>query len=70
MDRYQRVLCSALWSERRAEIIEARGAMCEWCGVDGEDLELHHITYENLGDELDDELVLLCKQCHVRAHGG
>lgn len=68
MDRYQRVLCSALWWERRREIVEARGAMCEGCGVDGEELELHHVTYRNLGDERDDELVLLCTECHCRAH--
>ena len=69
MNRYQQVLCSALWWERRAEIIEVRGAMCERCGIDGEELELHHMTYQNLGDESDSDLELLCVGCHGRAHG-
>ena len=43
--------------------------MCERCGVDGEELELHHVTYQNLGDERDDDLELLCAGCHGRAHG-
>jgi 5-methylcytosine-specific restriction endonuclease McrA len=68
-DRYVQVLCSSLWWERRSEIVEARGAVCEACGIDGEALELHHLTYENLGDENDSELVLLCGECHCRAHG-
>lgn len=69
--RYQNVLCSALWAERRALIIEMRGAMCEACGVDGagEELELHHVTYARLGDEADSDLELLCAECHARAHG-
>lgn len=67
-DRYQRVLCGVEWAERRAEIIEARGAVCEGCGGDREELELHHLNYERLGDELDSDLVLLCVQCHCLAH--
>ena len=69
-DRYERVLCSLAWIERKQEIIEARGATCEGCGIDGEELELHHVTYRNLGDELDSDLVLLCAECHCRAHDG
>jgi len=66
--RYQRVLCSALWWERKAELIEVRGCCCEWCGADDEEIELHHLSYEHLGDERDDELVLLCVDCHRQAH--
>ena len=69
--RYEEVLCSALWWERRAEIIEVRGRVCERCGSDGGEveLELHHVTYARLGDESDDDLELLCGECHCRAHG-
>ena len=69
IDRYQAVLCSALWWARRAEILEVREAMCEECGIDGVELHVHHLTYENLGDEEDCELVVLCAECHGRAHG-
>ena len=67
--RYEEVLCSALWWERREEIIEVRGAMCERCGMDRVELELHHLTYARLGDESDGDLELLCGECHCRAHG-
>jgi len=29
---------------------------------------LHHLTYEGLGRELDEDLRLLCKDCHKEAH--
>ena len=64
---YLTYLDSAEWRARRCEIIEARGAECESCGADDEMLELHHLTYERLGNELDEDLVLLCERCHRRA---
>ena len=63
---YLTYLDSAEWRERRREIIEARGRECEYCG-ETEGLELHHLTYERLGEELDEDLVLLCEACHRRA---
>ena len=30
--------------------------------------QLHHIDYKNLGDEKDDDLVILCQDCHGLAH--
>lgn len=31
-------------------------------------LEVHHKTYERLGDEWDDDLVVLCRDCHKKYH--
>lgn len=32
-------------------------------------LEVHHLTYERLGQELDDDLIVLCDRCHCEQHG-
>lgn len=30
-------------------------------------LEVHHLTYEHFGDELPEEIVVLCEKCHAKA---
>jgi 5-methylcytosine-specific restriction endonuclease McrA len=47
-------------------VIKLRGAKCERCGRAG-DLELHHKTYERLGNERFSDLELLCNPCHGEA---
>lgn len=32
-------------------------------------LEVHHLTYERLGREADDDLIVLCPSCHREQHG-
>lgn len=32
-------------------------------------LEVHHLTYERLGREHPDDLIVLCPACHAAAHG-
>ena len=39
--------------------------MCEGCGV-RRAAQVHHLTYEHVGDELLFELVAVCGQCHDR----
>lgn len=55
------------WQALRARLIPARGKKCEQCG-NPERLTLHHITYERLGEELDDDLLVLCWSCHDALH--
>jgi len=31
-------------------------------------LHVHHLTYDNLGRELDDDLIVLCNDCHKQVH--
>jgi hypothetical protein len=52
------------WRMRKAIIIEERGYACEECGCTDEHLQLHHLTYDRLGAELDEDLQLLCHDCH------
>jgi HNH endonuclease len=40
---------------------------CFRCGRTN-DLHLHHITYERIGEELPKDVVTLCSSCHVEVH--
>lgn len=49
---------------------------CERCGVKQPEpvaretaLHVHHLTYERLGEELLEDLQLICRPCHEKEHG-
>ena len=66
---YKEYVSSDAWqkSERRLNCIKAARNKCQMCGAMF-GLEVHHITYTNLGAELPQELVLLCISCHEHTH--
>ncbi|MCI5635466.1 MAG: hypothetical protein SO136_08625 [Sarcina ventriculi] len=37
------------------------------CGARNK-LQVHHLSYQHLGDELDCELMVLCHSCHQKVH--
>ena len=45
-----------------------KGSKCHCCGY-REKLNVHHITYERLGEELPCDVVTVCDRCHVEIHG-
>lgn len=64
---YRALLSSARWKALRKERIRRAMHRCERCQRaqgDRRNLQLHHLTYERLGRELDTDLILLCKKCH------
>ena len=44
---------------------------CEYCNKEHlrADVQLHHLSYKNVGNENLEELVLICFKCHLKAHG-
>ena len=53
----------------RAEIVQTCGTVCVNCGTDTE-IEYHHIVpLANGGSNRLSNLVALCHECHLRAHG-
>ena len=66
---YQEYITSEAWqkSTQRLECIKAARNKCQMCGAMF-GLEVHHITYNNLGKELPQDLVLLCILCHEHTH--
>ena len=66
---YKDYITSDAWqkSERRLNCIKAARNKCQMCSAMF-GLEVHHISYANLGKELPQELVLLCALCHDHTH--
>lgn len=53
---------------KRRKIIDRCNGRCEGCG-EAPVAQVHHLTYEHVGDEFLFELVGLCNRCHDRMHG-
>lgn len=41
--------------------------LCERCGASGCH-DVHHVTYQRLGNERSTDLQLLCRSCHSQEH--
>jgi hypothetical protein len=50
--------------------VDRAGCRCERCGVfkHPNALQVHHLTYDHLGNERRGELVVLCNDCHLFVH--
>jgi DnaB-like helicase N terminal domain len=64
---YQNYLRSDEWRAKRRLVMDRCGGLCEGCR-NAPVSEVHHLTYEHVGDELLFELVGLCRECHQRVH--
>ena len=67
-DSYAAYLYSPEWQRKRTRILQQRGAKCEVCGIKHR-LQVHHLTYARIFNELDTDLKVLCWACHEREHG-
>lgn len=69
---YAQYLASEDWRERRKKFIAEANNECERCDlprwlaslVYDQDLHVHHLNYQNLGNEESDDLEVLCRRCH------
>lgn len=71
---YQEYLASPGWQRRRMVVIRMARYTCQRCGWSvyaqpGRWLEVHHLSYANLGDELVGDVEVLCSVCHAGTHG-
>lgn len=66
--KYQDYMQTAAWREKRSERLEMDGYCCALCG-DKNDLEVHHLTYDRLGNESMEDLITVCHSCHEMLHG-
>ena len=60
---YQEYLQSPEWLMRRARAMLRAADHCQVCGS-AYKLETHHNSYAHVGQERDDELIVLCDTCH------
>lgn len=66
---YQAYLNSPKWQAIRKRLYRKYEYRCDLCGSP-KNLNVHHITYENLGEEKDEDLTVLCQKCHSKLHDG
>lgn len=68
MDDYANYLASHSWQDKAEAAKKRAGYTCLLC-MSPHRLEVHHRTYDRLGNEWPEDLVVLCATCHQRHHG-
>jgi len=64
---YYEYIQSPVWRAKAEAAKERAGHRCQVCNrgkADGVILNAHHRTYERLGNELPEDITVLCKHCH------
>ncbi len=61
---YEAYMASNAWRWRRREALWRARHRCERCGAWRARLEVHHRTYRRLGAERNEDLEVLCPDCH------
>jgi len=64
---YHEYIKSDTWKRTCKAKLKSVGYKCEMCGS-AMNLNVHHITYKNLGHEELDDLLVVCKNCHKKLH--
>jgi len=67
-DFYHEYLQSKQWKVRSNQARKRAGYRCQLCNSK-KSLEVHHRTYERIGFESQDDLIVLCNKCHEKFHG-
>jgi hypothetical protein len=65
---YDDYLKTEEWQMRRQAALRQADYQCFMCPNKSK-LEVHHRTYERLGAERPEDLIVLCESCHRRHHG-
>lgn len=56
------------WEQVRNARLEMAGHRCEMCNASGGTLHAHHRTYARQGQELVEDVIMLCRSCHGLFH--
>ena len=65
--QYNIYLRSEHWRNLRLIALERDKYICQSCKQE-KATEVHHLTYNNLGNEFLDELISYCRVCHEKVH--
>lgn len=65
---HQKYYRSSWWMRRRRAAIQDAGFKCHKCDINTYELQVHHLTYERIGEELPEDLQVLCSICHSKFH--
>jgi hypothetical protein len=64
---YKDYLLTYHWRITRKKTLKRAHYKCQICGS-VKNLNVHHNTYENRGEEKDEDLIVLCENCHGKFH--
>ena len=65
---YPEYLQTDHWQDLREEALERANHRCQVCNSNEDRLETHHRCYDRRGDELPEDLIVLCRTCHELFH--
>lgn len=65
--KYNAHLISQKWQKLRKLVFKRSDGFCEGCGV-RKAIQVHHVSYDHMGDEFLWELRAVCLTCHERIH--
>lgn len=63
--QYESYLNSFDWYLKRRAALGRANNRCQKCG-ETRGLEVHHLTYAHLGAEREEDLLVVCKDCHEK----
>jgi hypothetical protein len=66
-EKHNEYLLTDKWQEKREAVLAREDNLCQGCRS-ALAVHIHHLSYENWGDELLFQLVAVCQDCHQRAH--
>jgi hypothetical protein len=67
--RYADYLRTDHWRKTRERALLRAGHQCKRCETTNRRLDVHHLSYDRLGQELESDLTVLCSVCHAIEHG-
>jgi hypothetical protein len=62
--KYTEYIASHEWREKRQLAFKKWGTNCKICNCENAN-EVHHVSYKNLYNETDKDLIVLCHNCHI-----
>ena len=65
---YQDYIASEKWLTFATDAKVATGGRCQGCDRKTWNLQVHHLTYERLGNELPSDVWVVCAACHLKFH--
>lgn len=65
--KYQAYIQSPEWERVRKRILKRARGKCEKCQK-RPPIQVHHLTYDRLGNERDEDLLAVCGPCHQSCH--
>lgn len=66
---YAGYLSSESWRRARKRALSRAGGFCQRCRCSSRHLQVHHLTYDRLGQEYESDLLVVCGTCHEDLHG-